>query len=58
MNGRLAGVLIFEMTDCLFVTTRRVQLNGSLLPFQFGARSQAKNERQCKSENVGFHFLE
>jgi hypothetical protein len=33
------------MTDCLFVTTRRVQLNGSLLPFQFGARRQAKNER-------------
>jgi hypothetical protein len=46
------------MTDRLFVTTRRVQLNGSLLPFQFGARSQAKNERQCKSENVGFHFFE
>jgi hypothetical protein len=58
MNGGLAGVLVFEMTDCLFVTARRVQLNGSLLPFQFGARRQAKNERQCKSEDVGFHFLE
>jgi hypothetical protein len=47
MNRGLAGVLIFEMTDRLLVTTRRVQLNRSLLPFQFGARRQAKNERQC-----------
>ena len=58
MNGCLAGVLIFEMTDRLFVADRRAQLNGSLLPFQFGPRSQAKNERQCESEDVGFHVLE
>jgi hypothetical protein len=58
MNRRLTDVSIFEMTDCLLVTTRRVQFNCRLLPFQFGARSQAKNERQRKTEDVGFHFLE
>src|SRR5581483_1195488 len=58
MNRGLADVLIFEMTDSLFVAARRMKFNGSLLPFQFSARTQAKNNRQGKSENLGFHLFE
>src|SRR5882724_12565693 len=37
----LAGVLIFEMADRLFVGGSRMQLDRGLLPFKFGARAQA-----------------
>src|SRR5262245_19547991 len=39
VHRRLAGVLIFEMANGLFVVRSGTQLNRGLLPFQFGARA-------------------
>src|SRR6476620_4249082 len=58
MDWCLAGVLIFEMAYRLFVVGRWMQLDRGLLPFQFGACTQADDDRQGKSNNVCFHFLE
>src|SRR6266699_6131179 len=54
----LAGVLIFEMADRLFVGSRWTELDLGLLPFQFGACAEADDDGQGKSNDVCFHFLE
>jgi hypothetical protein len=58
MNWLLAGVQICEMAYGLFVGWRRMQLEFSLIEFQFGARANANGDRQNKSKDVCFHFLE
>src|SRR6266446_4886342 len=58
MDWLLAGVLICEMAYCLFVGRRRMQLEFSLIKFQFAAGAKANSDRQGKSKNVCFHFLE
>src|SRR6267378_5656051 len=58
MHRRASGVLIFEMAYCLFVGGRWMQLECSLLPFQFRACAKADDDRQDKSNDVCFHFLE
>ena len=54
----LAGVLIFEMADRLFVGRRWMELDLGLLPFQFGACAEADDDGQGKSNDVCFHVLE
>ncbi len=58
VHRRLAGVLVLEMADRLFVVGGGMQLDRGLLPFQFGARAQAHDHRQGESEDWCFHFLE
>src|SRR5215813_11959389 len=58
MHWCRASVLVLEMPDRLFVVRSGMQLNRGLLPFQFGARSQAHDHRQGESEEWCFHFLE
>jgi hypothetical protein len=53
----LAGVLIREMAYGLFVGRRWMQLDFSLIKFQFGACANANGDRQRKSKDVCFHFL-
>src|SRR6266481_2110607 len=49
MHRRASGILIFEMADCLFVGGRWMQLDRSLLPFQFRACAKADDDGQGKS---------
>ena len=58
MDRCLARVLIFEMAYRLFVVGRWMQLERGLLLFQFGACTKADDDRQGKSNDVCFHFLE
>ena len=58
VNWLLAGVLICEMAHRLFVGGRRMQLDFSLVPFQFAACAKANDDRQGKSKDVCFHLLE
>src|SRR5947207_309299 len=58
MDWCLAGVLIFEMAYRLFIGSRWMQLDRRLLPFQFGVCAKADEDRQGKSNDGCFHFLE
>ena len=58
MHRSRASVLIFEMRDCCLVANRGMKVDGVLFPFQFSARGDAKKDRQCKSQDAGFHFFE
>src|SRR6266487_1399581 len=58
VHRRASGILIFEMAYCLFVGGRWMQLDRSLLPFQFRACAKANDDREGKSKDVCFHFLE
>jgi hypothetical protein len=42
----------------LFIGGRRMQLDFSLIKFQVGACAKANGDRQGKSKDVCFHFLE
>jgi len=46
------------MANGLFIGSRRMQLDRGLLPFQFGACAKANDDRQGKSNDMCFHFLE
>ena len=39
MDRRVADIFIFEMRNCLLVAEGRLQIDRSLLPFQFRARA-------------------
>ena len=54
----LAGVQISEMAYGLFVVRLRMQLDFILIKLQFGACAKANGDRQDKSKDVCFHFLE
>jgi len=51
----VAGVFVFEMADRFLVTNGGMQLDLSLLPFQFGARHDAEQDRQCECDDRDFH---
>jgi len=58
MDWLLAGVQIREMAYGLFVVRLRMQLDFILIKLQFGACAKANGDRQGKSKDVCFHFLE
>jgi hypothetical protein len=57
-NRSFADVLIFEMTNRLFVSARRVQLDRGLFPFQLAPHAEAEKDRHRYAQDSGFHFLE
>jgi len=69
MNRGLAGIFVFKMRDCLFVSNGRMQLYGVLLPFQISAGGNREQDgsaytqgygarRSDESQDTGFHFFE
>ena len=56
MNRFFAGVLVFEMTDCLFICDRRIQLDRGLVPLQLGPGDGRNKETDCGRNGVNrFH---
>ncbi len=60
VNGDVTGILIFEMSDRLFVANGRMQLERRLLPFQFRPHGRGKKDRQGDNadETKRIHFFE